>query len=243
VQIEALVVVPTYNEADNIALIATAVREQGLGLLVVDDNSPDGTGEIADQLAAADQGISVLHRTEKAGLGPAYAAGFAHALDRGAEVIFEMDADFSHDPADLPRLLEAVRQGADLAIGSRYVDGGGVEDWPWHRRWLSYGGNLYARTLLRTSIHDMTAGFRAFRADALRRLDFAGCEASGYGFQVEMAWRASSLGLEVHEVPIIFRDRTRGASKMGARIAVEAMLLVTKWGLGSLFHRAQAKGE
>lgn len=242
-QTEGVVVVPTYNEADNIALIAAAVREQGLGLLVVDDNSPDGTGDLAEQLAAGDEAISVLHRSEKAGLGPAYAAGFAHALDSGAEIIFEMDADFSHDPRDLPRLLDAIRQGADLAIGSRYVAGGGVEDWPWHRRWLSRAGNLYARTLLRTSIHDMTAGFRAFRADALRRLDYGGCEASGYGFQVEMAWRASRLGLEVREVPIMFRDRARGTSKMGARIAIEAMMLVTKWGLGNLFRRAPAGGE
>lgn len=231
---DAVVVVPTYNEADNIALIADAVRSRGLGLLVVDDNSPDGTGELADELAAEDAGFSVLHRAEKAGLGPAYAAGFTHALENGAQVIFEMDADFSHDPGDLPRLLEAVEQGADLAIGSRYVPGGGVENWPWHRRWLSRGGNLYARTMLRTSVNDMTAGFRAFRSDALRRLDFSGCEASGYGFQVEMAWRASQLGLDIREVPIIFRDRTRGTSKMGARIAIEAMLLVTKWGFASL---------
>lgn len=238
-----LVVVPTYNEADNIALIVSAVREQGLGLLVVDDNSPDGTGEIADRLADDDDGFSVLHRTEKAGLGPAYAAGFAYALEHGAQVIFEMDADFSHDPRDLPRLLAAIEQGADLAIGSRYVAGGGVENWPWHRRWLSRGGNLYARTMLRTSINDMTAGFRAFRADALRGLRFAGCEASGYGFQVEMAWRASQQGLDVREVPIIFRDRTRGTSKMGSRIAIEAMMLVTKWGLGNLFRRRSGGGE
>lgn len=242
-QTDALVVVPTYNEADNIALIAAAVRSQGLGLLVVDDNSPDGTGDIAEQLASADAGISVLHRSEKAGLGPAYAAGFAYGLEKGAEVICEMDADFSHDPEDLPRLIEAVERGADLAIGSRYVAGGGVENWPWHRRWLSRGGNIYARTLLRTSVGDMTAGFRAFRADALRRLDFDGCEASGYGFQVEMAWRASQLGLQIEEVPIVFRDRTRGTSKMGARIAIEAMLLVTKWGLGSLVRRVGRGGE
>jgi dolichol-phosphate mannosyltransferase len=234
VRAETLVVVPTYNEAENIALIAAAVRDLGLGLLVVDDGSPDGTGQIADSLAASDSGITVLHRSTKAGLGPAYTAGFEEALSAGAEVICEMDADFSHDPADLPRLVEAIAGGADLAIGSRYVAGGGVENWPWHRRLLSQGGNLYARTMLRTRVHDMTAGFRAFRADALRKLDFATCEASGYGFQVEMAWRASRLGLRVQEVPIIFRDRTRGTSKMGTGIAVEAMRLVTKWGLRSL---------
>jgi dolichol-phosphate mannosyltransferase len=237
VRTDALVVVPTYNEAENIALIAEAVRSQGLSLLVVDDGSPDGTGEIADQLAAADPGITVLHRAEKQGLGPAYIAGFEYALDHNAAVIFEMDADFSHDPADLSRLLEAVDDGADVAIGSRYITGGGVEDWPWHRRLLSRGGNIYARAMLRTTVNDMTAGFRAFSAAALRRLDFVECEASGYGFQVEMAWRASRRGLVIREVPIIFRDRTRGKSKMGARIAVEAMLLVTKWGFGNLLRR------
>lgn len=233
-QTDTLVVVPTYNEAENIALIADAVRNQNLGLLIVDDGSPDGTGEIADGLAMTDPGIEVLHRTSKEGLGPAYAAGFQLALELGAEVIFEMDADFSHDPGDLPRLLAAVRDGADLAIGSRYVAGGGVEAWPWHRRWLSRGGNIYARTLLRTGVNDMTAGFRAFRAEALRKLPFEDCEASGYGFQVEMAWRAVGLGLDIREVPIIFRDRARGTSKMGARIAIEAMWLVTKWGIGNL---------
>ena len=231
------VVVPTYNEADNIALIARAVRDLGLRLLVVDDGSPDGTGDIVDSVAAQDPGVAVLHRTEKAGLGPAYAAGFSYALEHGAEVICEMDADFSHDPSDLPRLVAAIEAGADLAIGSRYVTGGGVENWPWHRRWLSRGGNLYARTMLRTGVNDMTAGFRAFRADALRKLDFAGCEASGYGFQVEMAWRAAQVGLDIREVPITFRDRARGQSKMGAGIAVEAMALVTKWGLGNLLRR------
>ena len=234
---DVLVVVPTYNEAENIALIADAVRSQGYGLLVVDDGSPDGTGALADDLADADPGIQVLHRSSKQGLGPAYAAGFTHALDHDAQIICEMDADFSHDPTDLPRLVAAVDSGADLAIGSRYVAGGGVEDWPWHRRWLSRGGNIYARTLLRTHVNDMTAGFRAFSAAALQKLEYAGCEASGYGFQVEMAWKASRLGLDVREVPIVFRDRTRGTSKMGARIAAEAMLLVTKWGLGTLFGR------
>jgi dolichol-phosphate mannosyltransferase len=194
---------------------------------------------MAADLAAADAGIDVLHRKSKDGLGPAYAAGFEKGLSGPADVICEMDADFSHDPADLPRLVSAIEDGADLAIGSRYVPGGGVEDWPWHRRWLSRGGNLYARALLRTKVNDMTAGFRAFRASALRQLDYSGCEASGYGFQVEMAWNASRLGLDIREVPITFRDRTRGTSKMGARIAIEAMLLVTKWGIGNLFRRSR----
>ena len=234
---DVTVVVPTFNEAENIALITEAVRSRGYDLLIVDDGSPDGTGDIADDLAAADPGVAVLHRASKQGLGPAYAAGFDQALDRGAGIIIEMDADFSHDPNDLPRLVAAVDDGADLAIGSRYVAGGGVDNWPWHRRWLSRGGNIYARTLLRTRINDMTAGFRAFRAEALQKLDFKSCEASGYGFQVEMAWNAAEAGLDVREVPITFRDRTRGTSKMGARIAVEAMLLVTKWGMGRLFRR------
>lgn len=234
---DVVVVVPTYNEAENIALIAEAVRSHGYRLLVVDDGSPDGTGAIAEELAAADSEIAVLHRSSKQGLGPAYAAGFDEALSSGAEIICEMDADFSHDPNDLPRLVEAAASGADLAIGSRYVSGGGVEDWPWHRRWLSRGGNIYARTLLRTRINDMTAGFRAFRAETLRHLEYRDCEASGYGFQVEMAWATTRAGMTVHEVPIIFRDRTRGTSKMGARIAIEAMVLVTKWGITSLFRR------
>ena len=235
-QAEVLVVVPTFDEAENIRLIAQAVRTHGLRLLIVDDNSPDGTGDIADNLAGADDGINVLHRAGKQGLGPAYSAGFTWGMENGADILCEMDADFSHDPNDLPRLLAAVNDGADLAIGSRYVPGGGVDNWPWHRRWLSRGGNLYARFMLGTKINDMTAGFRAYRAEALRKLDYARCEASGYGFQVEMAWNAAAAGLDVREVPIPFRDRTRGTSKMGAGIAVEAMIL-TKWGLGRLFGR------
>lgn len=223
-------VIPTYNEAENIAAIAAAVRALDLDVLIVDDGSPDGTGELADHLAAGDPGIAVLHRAAKGGLGPAYAAGFDWALQHGARIVCEIDADFSHDPGDLPRLVAAVDAGAGLAIGSRYVPGGGVVDWPWHRRWISRGGNLYARLMLGTRIHDMTAGFRAFAADTLRNLDYASCEASGYGFQVEMAWRAERAGIAVTEVPITFRDRKVGSSKMGAGIALEAMLLVTKWG-------------
>ena len=238
-QLEVLVVVPTYNEAENIAAVVDAVRGHGYRLLVVDDGSPDGTGDMVDTLAADDDRLHILHRTSKAGLGPAYAAGFSWGLDQGADIICEMDADFSHDPADLPRLVAALEAGADLAIGSRYVSGGGVDNWPWYRRWLSEGGNLYARFMLGTKIHDMTAGFRAFRAEALQKLDFSSCEASGYGFQVEMAWNASAAGLDVVEVPIIFRDRTQGTSKMGAGIAVEAMALVTKWGAARLLGRGR----
>lgn len=230
---DVLVVVPTYNEAENLAAMVDALREHGVDVLIVDDDSPDGTGAIADELAAGDEAVSVLHRTHRAGLGPAYAAGFARAMDAGYRIVCQMDCDFSHDPADLPRLIDAVERGADVAIGSRYVDGGGVENWPWHRRWLSAGGNFYARSMLGSTVRDMTAGYRAFRADALKLLDPVSCEASGYGFQVETAWRAGLAGLVVEEVPIIFRDRVAGTSKMDSRIALEAMWLVTRWGIRS----------
>jgi dolichol-phosphate mannosyltransferase len=228
------VVLPTYNERENLSDIAAAITAHGYRLLVVDDSSPDGTGEIADDLARQTPSISVLHRQEKEGLGPAYRAGFDRALADGAVTIIEMDADFSHDPADLPRLVEAVDRGADLAIGSRYVPGGSTPDWPWTRRFISKGGNLYARIMLGIPIHDSTAGFRAFRSSALQALPYEQAEASGYGFQVEMAWRAHQAGLKVVEVPISFKDRTRGTSKMGTGIVVEAMRLVTVWGFQRL---------
>lgn len=231
---EVVCIVPTFNERENLPEIAKAVRAHGYRLLIVDDNSPDGTGAIADQLAAEDPMTSVLHREKKEGLGPAYAAGFDLALDNGAAVLIEMDADFSHDPKDLPRLVSAVEAGADLAIGSRYVPGGSTPDWPWLRRFISRGGNIYARLMLGIPTRDATAGFRAFRSEALRRLPYREAEASGYGFQVEMAWRATQAGLVVTEVPIAFRDRTRGKSKMGPDIVIEAMKLVTQWGFGRL---------
>jgi dolichol-phosphate mannosyltransferase len=227
---DVIVIVPTYNEAENLEAIATAVRAHGYRLLVVDDGSPDGTGEIADTIATSDEGVAVLHRDTKAGLGKAYAAGFARAIELGGEVLCEMDADFSHDPADLPRLIAAIEEGADLAIGSRYVPGGGADDWPWHRRAISSGGNRYAALMLGLKVKDATAGFRAFRADAIRRLRPETCDASGYAFQVEMAWRASEAGLRIAEVPIRFRDREAGTSKMSPKIAIEAMGLVTRWG-------------
>lgn len=236
--VDALVVLPTYNEADNLDLIVAAILEHGCRVLVVDDDSPDGTGEIADRLADANPDrIAVLHRAEKQGLGPAYAAGFAWGLADGAEILCEMDADFSHDPAVLPKLVDAIAGGADLAIGSRYCPGGGVVDWPWHRRALSKFGNLYAGLMLGSSIRDMTAGYRAFSAEAIQVLDPAGCNAAGYGFQIEMAWRASIADMTVVEIPITFRDRERGESKMDSKIAVEAMGLVTKWGVARLFGR------
>jgi len=224
------VVVPTFNERENLSHIAAAITHQGYRVLVVDDSSPDGTGELADRIASEDPRVSVLHRREKEGLGPAYADGFDRALKDQSEVIIEMDADFSHDPADLPRLVKALDDGADLAIGSRYVAGGSTPDWPVFRQGISRGGNLYARIMLGIPVRDATAGFRAFKAEALKRLPYRSAEASGYGFQVEMAWRAHEEGLRIVEVPISFRDRAHGTSKMGSDIVLEAMRLVTVWG-------------
>ncbi len=234
------VVIPTYNERENLTDIVSAVTAHGYRVLVVDDSSPDGTGELADELAVTNPLLGVLHRARKEGLGPAYAAGFDAALEGGAEVVVEMDADFSHDPADLPRLIEALQAGADLAIGSRYVPGGSTPDWPVLRRLISRGGNLYARMILGIPIRDATAGYRAFKGEALRRLPYRNAEASGYGFQVEMAWRAHENGLDVKEVPITFRDRARGTSKMGLNIVLEAMVLVTLWGIGRGWRRLRS---
>ncbi len=231
------VVIPTFNEAENIADIAVAVRTHGYQLIVVDDNSPDGTGDRADLLAEADDAMTVVHRPRKEGLGPAYAEGFSAALSGPATIVCQMDADFSHDPATLPELVQAVATGAGAALGSRYVEGGSVPGWPWHRRMLSRWGNRYARAMLATPIHDMTSGFRAYRSDVLATLEPATCEASGYGFQVEMSRRCHERGVATVEVPITFRDRERGESKMHWRIAVEAMWLVTLWGLKRLVRR------
>lgn len=231
------VALPTYNEAENLPGIVPAILAHGYRLLIIDDSSPDGTGAIADRLAQENERVEVLHREQKSGLGPAYADGFDHALAGGAEVVIEMDADFSHDPADLPRLVAAVDAGADIAIGSRYVPGGETPDWPAIRQLISKGGNLYARTMLSIPIRDATAGFRAFRAGALRILPYRGAEASGYGFQVEMAWRAHQAGLTIEEIPITFRDRAKGTSKMGSSIVIEAMRLVTVWGARRILGR------
>ncbi len=227
----AVVVIPTYNERDNLEPVVTAVAATGARVLVVDDASPDGTGELADKLAATAECLEVLHRPAKQGLGPAYAAGFQHALAQGVEIVCQMDADFSHDPYDLTRLMARVREGADLAIGSRYVAGGSTPDWALGRRFLSRAGNAYARTLLGSRIRDLTGGFRAWRSTTLAGLDPASCQASGYAFQVEMAWRAERHGCTVAEVPIVFRDRRVGLSKMDRSIVLEAMKLVTAWGI------------
>lgn len=207
-----------------------AVRSHGFRVLIADDNSPDGTGEIADRLA--DDAVRVLHRPGKQGLGRAYADAFDQlARDESVSIICQIDADFSHDPHDLPSLVAAIRNGADLAIGSRYVPGGATPDWPMHRRWLSIGGNRYANVMLGLKVHDCTAGFRAWRAPKLHELGVGSAEASGYGFQVEMTRRARQAGLTIAEIPILFRDRRFGTSKMGLPIVVEAMWLVTRWGL------------
>jgi dolichol-phosphate mannosyltransferase len=221
----AWLVLPTYNEAANIAAIVEAARSNlpaDARILVVDDNSPDGTGRIADELAAADPAIEVLHRAGKEGLGPAYIAGFRHSLAAGAGFVMEMDSDFSHDPRDLPRLLEAAQDGADLVIGSRYVAGGGVTDWSLLRRAISRGGSLYASLVLGVRQRDLTGGFKCFRRAVLEAIDLDAVVAKGYVFQVEMTYRALRAGFTVREVPIVFRDRQVGESKMSAAIAVEA---------------------
>ena len=232
----AWLVLPTYNEAENLEpLVAAALANlpDTARVLVVDDNSPDGTGELADRLAGEEPRIEVLHRKEKEGLGPAYIAGFRQALAAGADRILEMDSDFSHDPADLPRLLAATEE-ADVAIGSRYVSGGGVENWSKVRQAISRGGSTYARALLGLPIRDLTGGFKCFRRDVLERLDLTGVGTDGYGFQIEMTYRAIELGFSVAEVPIVFRERRAGASKMSRSIVLEAAWMVPKmrWGGG-----------
>ena len=230
---EPWLILPTYNEAENLQAIVTAAGEvlagaapDGFRVLVVDDGSPDGTGQIADGLAAEREWVQVLHRAEKNGIGPAYLAGFRHALDHGAGCVMEMDSDFSHDPADLARLLAAVHAGAELALGSRYVPGGGVREWGWLRRFVSEGGSTYARWVLGLRVKDLTGGFKCFRREVLEAIHFDGVRSQGYAFQVELTYRAVQAGFRVVEVPIVFRDRQRGTSKMSWRIAAEAMWLV-----------------
>jgi dolichol-phosphate mannosyltransferase len=224
----AWLILPTYNEAENLeAMVAAALpalAEAGVEatVLVVDDASPDGTGAIADRLAAANPAVRVLHRSRKDGLGRAYLAGFAAALEGGADLILQMDCDFSHDPADLPRLIAAAG-AADVVLGSRYVPGGGVENWAVRRRIQSRGGCLYARLILGVPVRDLTGGFKCWRRQALETLDLDGVDAHGYGFQIEMTYRAIKAGLDVAEVPIVFRERREGQSKMTARITLEAV--------------------
>jgi dolichol-phosphate mannosyltransferase len=221
----AVVCLPTFNERENLERMIAALEPLGLRVLVIDDNSPDGTGEIADRLAAEHDWVSVLHRPRKEGLGPAYIAGFREVLRGEAPYILEMDCDFSHDPADVPRLIAACEEGADLALGSRYVAGGGTEDWGLLRRLVSRGASIYTRLLL-MPVHDATGGFKCFRREVLETLDIDAISSKGYAFQIELTYRARRAGFRVVEVPIVFRDRTLGRSKMSRGIFLEAVARV-----------------
>ena len=241
----AWVVLPTYNEADNLPGIAAAIIEAlpGATLLVVDDSSPDGTGDVADGLAAADARIRVLHRPAKQGLGRAYLDGFRVALGEGAEVVIQMDADWSHEPSSLPDLIAQVSAGtADLVIGSRYVRGGQVVDWGLGRKIVSRGGSIFARTVLNLRANDLTGGFKAWRSSTLAAIPFDGVHAGGYVFQIEMTWRASRSGARVRELPITFRDRRVGQSKMSRRIIAEALVVVVQLRWESLVRRLGGRG-
>ncbi|MFL6101700.1 MAG: polyprenol monophosphomannose synthase [Actinomycetales bacterium] len=226
-----LVVIPTYNERENLEPIVQRLRAAvpAADVLVADDGSPDGTGDLADRLADADRQVKVLHRPGKAGLGAAYLAGFAWAMERGYDVVVEMDADGSHQPEQLPRLLEALGR-ADVVLGSRWVPGGRVENWPARRMFLSRGGNTYTRLALGIPVRDATGGYRAFRRSALESLDLAGVASQGYCFQVDLAWRAVQRGLRVVEVPITFVERVHGNSKMSGSIVRESLVRITQWG-------------
>ena len=222
---EPWLILPTYNEAGNIERFVTAARDKlpaAARILIVDDGSPDGTGELADRLASKHDDVEVLHRPRKEGLGPAYIAGFRRALAEGAGLVLEMDSDFSHQPAYLPRLLEAA-ETADLVIGSRYVPGGGVSDWGALRRTISRGGSAYARVVLGVGVRDLTGGFKCFRREVLEAIDLDAVQARGYAFQVELTYRAIQKGFRVVEVPIVFRDRQLGDSKMDRSIVAEAI--------------------
>jgi dolichol-phosphate mannosyltransferase len=227
-----VVIIPTYNELDNLEDIVSRTRRAvpDADILVVDDNSPDGTGELAEKFALTDDHVRVLHRTQKAGLGAAYLAGFDWALGRGYEVMVEMDADGSHDPAELPAMLAALAN-ADLVVGSRWVPGGTVRNWPRSREVLSRGGNAYARIMLRLSVHDATGGYRAYRAATLRRIGLHEVRSQGYCFQIELTLRTARAGLTIAEVPITFTERARGTSKMSQAIVAEALWRVTVWSL------------
>jgi dolichol-phosphate mannosyltransferase len=234
---ETLIIVPTYDELANLPKILQRIHAAvpDADVLVVDDGSPDGTGALADSMAADDSRLSVLHRPSKGGLGRAYLAGFDSALAAGYDLVVEIDADGSHDPAELPAMIRLAHDGADLVIGSRWTPGGAVHDWPWLRRAISRTGNWYARVMLRSPIHDLTAGFRVYRSTLLRALDLDTVASEGYGFQVEMAWRAERSGFTVVEHPILFVERTEGVSKMHTGIVVEALWRVTLWGVKAWF--------
>ena len=236
-----LVVIPTYNESENIERMLHRIHEclPGAGVLVVDDGSPDGTAVLVQGVAAALPDVHLLSRAAKSGLGSAYRAGFAWGLERGYDACIEIDADFSHDPAALPSLLAPLGEGVDVSIGSRYIEGGSIPNWAWHRHLLSRGGNAYASAVLGLGVADSTAGYRAYSAGILRRLDLDRIRAEGYGFQIEMTYRARQHGAVITEVPISFVDRAAGDSKMSSFIVVEALGLVTWWGLGRVARGAK----
>ena len=223
---KATVCLPTYNERENLEKMVRALGAHGVRVLVADDNSPDGTGEIADRLAQELDYVDVLHRPHKEGIGPAYIAAFRQALQTDADLILEMDCDFSHDPADVPRLIAACEAGADIALGSRYISGGGTRNWGLLRRIVSWGGSFYARVILGLAVHDLTGGFKCFRRAVLETIDLDAIHSKGYAFQIELTYRASRRGFCVVEVPIVFVDRTEGTSKMSRTIFLEAVVKV-----------------
>ncbi len=237
---DTLIIVPTYNEIESLEALVGRVRQTipSAHVLIVDDSSPDGTGELADQLAEGDESLEVIHRKKKDGLGRAYLEGFRYALDNGYAFIVEIDADGSHDPASLPEMLVLARGGADVVLGSRWVPGGSVLNWPWARLTISRLGNTYARKVLGSEIHDLTSGFRVFRADALRSLTLDSVASQGYCFQIELAWLMERSGLVVVEHPITFIERSVGRSKMHIGIVIEALARVSAWGL---FRRRRAE--
>jgi dolichol-phosphate mannosyltransferase len=230
----AVVCLPTYNERENLERMIEALHDQDVQVLVIDDGSPDGTGELADRLAAEHDFVHVLHRTRKEGLGPAYLAGFRRALSDGADLVLEMDCDFSHDPADVRRLIATIAEGADLALGSRYVDGGKVENWGVLRRLVSAGGSWYARMILGVKVRDLTGGFKCYRREVLENIDLAAVRSKGYAFQIETTYRTLRSGFRVVEVPIRFVDRIEGRSKMSRSIVAEAVWKVPALRLAAL---------
>ena len=235
--VRAVVCLPTYNERENLEAMLRALGDRGVRVLVIDDNSPDGTGELADHLAGELDYVDVLHRERKEGLGPAYLAGFRRALAAGAELVLEMDCDFSHDPADVPRLIGAAKDGADLVLGSRYVAGGSIGNWGLLRRFVSAGGSWYARVFLGTSVRDLTGGFKCYRRRVLETIDLDAIDSKGYAFQIETTYRALRAGFRVVEIPIHFVDREEGGSKMSKAIVVEAVWKVPALRLAALRRR------
>ncbi len=230
--VKPLVVLPTYNEIENIEDVLSKIRQflPEASILVVDDNSPDRTADRARELGNKLGNIEVMVRNSKSGLGSAYRAGFKWGIENGFDILIEMDADLSHDPASLSSLVEPFKENYDLVIGSRYIPGGHIPNWPWYRKYLSRYGNIYANVMLRLKVNDSTAGFRAYSVDLIKKIDLDSVQAEGYGFQIEMTYMASKLNSRIKEVPISFVDRERGTSKMSLKITVEALWLVTKWG-------------